>query len=81
MNLTDQLAIERTKLANERTFLSYFRTFIVLLSSGFAVIKLSLLEDIKVMGYVLMALSLVMVIIGLFRFRHIRKSLEKYSSQ
>ena len=53
--LTDILALDRTKLANERTFLTYFRTFIVFLSSGFAIIKLEILQEIKWMGYGLVA--------------------------
>lgn len=48
LNLTDYLALERTRLANERTYLAYFRTFIVFLSSGVAILKLEALNDIKI---------------------------------
>ena len=50
-SLTNFLAFERTNLANERTFLAYCRTFIVFLSSGFVILKLEALQDIRIIGY------------------------------
>lgn len=47
LSLTNKLAIDKTNLANERIFLAYFRTFIVFLSSGFAIIKLDMLIEIR----------------------------------
>jgi putative membrane protein len=78
LNKTDILAVERTRLANERTFLAYFRTFIVFLSSGFAIIKISLLEEIVLVGYMLLALSPLLLTIGLIRFFYVRKQLKKH---
>lgn len=57
MSRTDLLAIERTKLANERTFLAYFRTFIVFLSSGFAILKMELLQEIRAIGFLLLIIA------------------------
>lgn len=65
---SDYLALERTKLANERTFLAYFRTFIVLVSSGFAIIKLDGLENIKGLGYFFVITSFSLLVIGTFRY-------------
>ncbi|NVJ47056.1 MAG: DUF202 domain-containing protein [Cytophagia bacterium] len=78
LSRTDELAIERTRLANERTFLAYFRTFIVFLSSGFAILKLSALEEILTVGYLLMVIAPLLFIMGLFRFLYVRKQIRKH---
>jgi putative membrane protein len=79
-SLTDKLAIDRTRLANERTFLAYFRSFIVFLSSGFAILKLDVLTDIKGVGIMLMSLGPILFFIGLFRFLYVKRSIKKYDS-
>jgi putative membrane protein len=75
--LRDRLALERTKLANERTFLAYFRTFIVFLSSGFAIVKLEILQEIKILGYFLIALAPVLLFIGVARFYYVKRKTRK----
>lgn len=76
--LSDQLAIERTRLANERTFLAYFRSSIVFLSSGFAIIKLEVLNEIEWIGYILLGIGPILLLIGLLRFIYVRRSIKKY---
>jgi len=78
LNRTDSLAIDRTKLANERTFLAYFRSFIVFISSGLAIIKLDTLEEIKELGYGLIAIAPILLAIGIARFFYLRKLIRKY---
>jgi putative membrane protein len=78
LNLTDYLALERTRLANERTFLAYFRTFIVFLSSGLAILKLNVLSDIKIIGYYLLVVAPILLLIGVLRFFYVRKQLRKH---
>lgn len=78
LSLTDNLAIDRTRLANERTFLAYFRTFIVFLSSGFAIVKLDLLEKIIWIGYMLIIIAPVLFLIGLIRFLYVKRNINKY---
>lgn len=78
LSRTDELAVERTRLANERTFLAYFRTFIVFLSSGFAILKLSALEEILTVGYLLMVIAPLLFVMGLFRFLYVRKQIRKH---
>tara|TARA_R110002051_G_scaffold169498_1_gene240048 strand:- start:18723 stop:18983 length:261 start_codon:yes stop_codon:yes gene_type:complete len=80
-SLTDKLAIDRTRLANERTFLAYFRSFIVFLSSGFAIIKLDVLTDIKGVGIMLMSLGPILFFIGLVRFLYVKRKIKKYDSE
>jgi len=77
LNLTDFLAVERTRLANERTFLAYFRTFIVILSSGLAIIKLDILQEIEGLGYFFLAISPILLIIGVFRLFYVKKQIRK----
>jgi putative membrane protein len=78
LSLTDHLALERTYLANERTFLAYFRTFIVFLSSGAAIVKLPMFTEIAVIGYSLIAISPILLIIGIVRFFVVRNRTRKY---
>lgn len=78
LSLTDKLAIDRTRLANERTFLAYFRTFIVFLSSGFAIIKLDMLIEIRWVGLMLISIAPILFLIGFFRFIYVKKSIRKY---
>lgn len=74
----DLLAIERTRLANERTFLSYFRTSVVILSSGFAIMKLDVLEEISDLGIFLLFLGPAILVLGIVRFLYVKKQIRKY---
>jgi putative membrane protein len=74
---TDYLALERTKLANERTFLAYFRTFSVLLSSGLAIIKIDVLQNLIGLGYFFLIASLIIIISGVSRFFYVKRQLQK----
>lgn len=74
---TDYLALARTKLANERTFLAYFRTFAVLLSSGFALIKIEALHSLEGLGYFFIVASIIIFTVGIVRFFLVRKSIRK----
>ncbi|GAL00572.1 hypothetical protein JCM19275_3374 [Nonlabens ulvanivorans] len=77
LSLTDRLAIERTRLANERTFLAYFRSAVVFSSSGLAIIKLQILEEIEWIGYALVIIGPVLFLVGLFRFLYVKRSINK----
>lgn len=74
----DWLAIERTKLANERTFLAYFRTFIVFLGTGLTVLKIEFFSDLKTFGIVLLAISPIILIIGLIRLIRVKQTIRKH---
>ncbi len=78
LNRTDALAIERTRLANERTFLAYFRTFIVFLSSGFAILKMEVLQEIRDIGYFLTILAPLLLIVGVVRFFYVKRQVRRY---
>lgn len=74
----DWLAIERTKLANERTFLAYFRTFLVILGTGVTILKLEFFSDIQFYGIILIAISAVLLCIGIFRLYRVRKIIRRH---
>ncbi|WP_416442633.1 DUF202 domain-containing protein [Leeuwenhoekiella sp. A16] len=77
LTLRDKLAIDRTRLANERTFLAYFRTFIVFLSSGLAIIKLDMFQQIKSIGLALTVIAPILLITGFVRFYYVKKHIKK----
>lgn len=75
--LRDHLAVERTKLANERTLLSYIRTSLYLLLGGIAFLGMKDLKEIKNLGYFSLSLSIIVLVIGIFRFYQLKKHLKK----
>lgn len=77
---TDWLALERTMLANERTFLAYFRTFVVVLSSGFAIIKIDLLQGMMTLGYAFIVTAILLLIMGVTRFFFVKRRMKAYLS-
>lgn len=76
--LRDFLALERTKLANERTLLSYIRASLYLLLGGIAILKLEGFEQIHFLGYISIALTVILLLIGLFRFHRLKQKLRNY---
>ena len=78
INRTDLLALERTKLANERTFLAYFRTFIIFLSSGFAIIKIDILNNLIMLGCFFIVIAFIIMLIGIVRFFYVKTKVNKY---
>ncbi len=79
--LRDFLALERTRLANERTFLSYIRTSLYLFLGGLAFLQLQGFGEIGWIGYLSLALSIIMLVVGYIRFRHLKKQLAKYNQK
>ncbi|MGA1226640.1 MAG: DUF202 domain-containing protein [Tamlana sp.] len=74
----DWLAIERTKLANERTFLAYFRTFIVFFGTGITILKLEFFSEMESFGIILLAVSPLILIIGLIRLFSVKRTIKKH---
>ncbi len=81
-DLKDELARDRTILANERTFLAYIRTAIMLLASGTTLVKLLRVDPLlRVVGYVLIPLSIAIGTIGYVRYTRTRKELKMISRE
>ena len=78
LNISEKLAVDRTKLANERTFLAFFRSFVVMLSSGLAIIKLQFLQNIYIIGIALMIIALLLLIYGIIHYFRVNKRVAGY---
>src|SRR5690554_5009219 len=74
--LRDYLAIERTRLANERTLLSYIRSSLYLLLGGIAFFQLKNFPDFKYLAVLSLVFSAIFLIIGIYRFMVLKKSLK-----
>ncbi|MEP0369314.1 MAG: DUF202 domain-containing protein [Cyclobacteriaceae bacterium] len=77
MILRDYLAIDRTKLANQRTLLSFIRTALYLVVSGVALTKVKALEQISWLGYVIIAASIIVLVIGVVNYFLFRNKIQK----
>lgn len=76
--LRDYLAMERTTLANERTLLSYIRSSLYLLVGGIALLKLENFENLHLLGYLSLILTVCFVVIGLYRYQKLKSRLKVY---
>ena len=79
--IRDHLAVDRTTLANERTLLAYARTALAFAAGGAGLIKLWPLTVIIVFGAILIAIGIITLIIGLFRFFKTRKMMSDIGCQ
>ncbi len=75
--LNDLLTVEMTYLSNERSMLAYMRTFMVFLSSGFAILKIEILNPFMLLGYIAIVLSIVILTLGIYRFFKVKKNVHK----
>ena len=69
--LRDELAVDRTALANERTLLSYIRTGLALGVTGAGAIKFFGSLIAVLLGWCFVVLALVVVGLGVSRFRRV----------
>ncbi|HBE69174.1 MAG TPA: hypothetical protein DDW52_13575 [Planctomycetaceae bacterium] len=76
LTIRDHLARDRTILANERTLLAYVRTGFGFAAAGLTLVKLFPEEpSSQILGFSLLALSIVICLIGVIRFITVRKQL------
>lgn len=81
-DLKDELAKERTVMANERTLLAYVRTAIMLLASGITLIKLLRVnQELRILGWLLIPLAIVVAVTGYIRYSRIHRDLKKVDSE
>ena len=76
--LRDYLALERTRLANERTLLAYSRTSLYMLLAGIAFLQLKDFTNIIWVGYLSIVLSLILILVGIYRYFLIKYRLTNY---
>lgn len=78
LSLSDQLAIDRTHLANERTLLAYVRSGIALVVAGFSLINF-FRDDIYVLvGALLVPTGLLTVVLGWWRCQRRSRHIEQH---
>lgn len=73
--LSDRLALQRTRLANERTLLTYVRTSLALVGFGLALLQFHPERGGR-LGYSALVVAVVVLGVGLARYRVHRKRLE-----
>ena len=78
MILRDFLALQRTKLANERTLLSYTKFALYLAGGGIALIKIDNLRPLRLLGYVALGGSVLVLGIGAIRFFQLNRQLKAF---
>ena len=76
--LRDYLALERTRLANERTLFAYIRTSLYLILAGIAFLQLSDLESLQWLGWTSLAGSVIIMLLGIWRYLQLRRQLNHY---
>lgn len=76
--LRDYLALERTKLANERTLLAYIRSSLYLILGGIAFLQLKDFEGTRWVGYATLGVSIIILLIGIYRYLQIKYRLSEY---
>lgn len=74
--LRDVLALERTRMANERTLLTYARTSLYLVVGGVALLKVEQFENTKTIGVIILVLSLLLFLFGVYRYIRLRKRIK-----
>lgn len=72
-DLRDNLAADRTHLANERTLLAYIRTALALVGAGAGLLHFFQTTGSRISGGFLIAAGVIGLLIGIWRFRTIRR--------
>lgn len=76
MDLRDELAVQRTILANQRTLLTFFNAALALLISGVTLIKLVPGDFIYWLGWAFIVSSALMFSIGVKNFCSHKRTIE-----
>lgn len=76
--LRDYLALERTTLANERTLFSFVRTSLYLVVGGIGLIKLEDFENLRWVGQLAIAISVMLLLYGIVRYFLLKSKLNKF---
>jgi putative membrane protein len=77
MILRDQLAADRTSLANQTAFLAYIRTALALFAGGVTFVHFFDMVLLKVTGWVFLPLGVVTFWVGFYRYNRLRIELRK----
>ncbi len=82
MPVRDMLALERTRLANERTFLAYVRTALSMIAGSAVLFQFfAEIRAYYAAAWLLAVLGVVILVIGMLRFRVVRRELNASIAQ
>ncbi|MFU8828903.1 MAG: DUF202 domain-containing protein [Phycisphaerales bacterium] len=81
LTLNDQLAIDRTVLANQRTLLAYGRTALAMLIIGATTIQFFSILTVLIVGVPFLIGGVVIMVWGLTRYQHTRRNLSILSDR
>jgi len=73
--LRDELAVDRTLLANERTLMTYLRFGVGLLIAGVSIIQFSTQDWYWAVGIACLPIGIITGLIGVKRYRKMNKSI------
>ena len=76
LSIPDRLALMRTGLANERTLLAYVRTAVTFAAGGIGLARLVTDPTIIRVGWVLVPLGVAVLLVGIVRYRRMRRLLQ-----
>ena len=79
--LRDHLALVRTRLANERTLMSYVRSALYLILGGLGLLQLQGYGELHGVGYVAVGSAVVLLVVGIYRYVHLRRNLKRYYTE
>jgi len=77
LSLRDELAIERTNLANQRTLLAMLRTGLYLILGSFTILSLPTLEELKWLSGISMALGIITGLLGVFLWKKEKRKIKR----
>lgn len=75
--LRDQLALDRTDLANRRTWLASARTALAMFVSGVSFLEIFEADWVRIAGWCLATLSAPVLSLGYWRFHHEQRQLNQ----
>lgn len=75
--LRENLAIERTEMANDRTLLAFVRTSLYLFIAGISINSVLQLKQGLVIEVTFIALSAVCLFVGIFKYRNQKKRIDQ----
>src|SRR5690554_772956 len=76
--LSDYVSLERTRLANQRTLFTYIPTSLYLILAGIAFLQLWDFGSLQWLGWTSLAGSLVILVLGIWRYLQLRRQLNHY---
>ncbi|HMU69687.1 MAG TPA: DUF202 domain-containing protein [Chitinophagales bacterium] len=79
--LREELAIQRTTLANQSTFLSFIRTGLYFLLGGLSLTNLLKMNDAALMEVIMFSIAALLVIIGSFNYMHHQRKIARSKLQ